>query len=132
MYYINGFCDSDMIQKIEEFFCKLKADEIPDTPERFVRDKIPYVQIDLYKDQYNVVTFILSGVVCLLVEGFDKAMLIDIRKYPDRSIEEPEKYKVLRGSRDGFVENIIRNTALIRRRIRDPKYMCEVVQVGRS
>ncbi|WP_368408227.1 spore germination protein [uncultured Eubacterium sp.] len=132
MYYINGFCDSDMIQKIEEFFCKLKADEIPDTPERFVRDKIPYVQIDLYKDQYNVVTFILSGVVCLLVEGFEKAMLIDIRKYPDRSIEEPEKYKVLRGSRDGFVENIIRNTALIRRRIRDPKYMCEVVQVGRS
>ena len=132
MYYINGFCDSDMIQKIEEFFCKLRADEIPDTPERFVRDKIPYVQIDLYKDQYNVVTFILSGVVCLLVEGFDKAMLIDIRKYPDRSIEEPEKYKVLRGSRDGFVENIIRNTALIRRRIRDPKYMCEVVQVGRS
>ena len=48
-YYINGFCDSDMIQKIEEFFCKLKADEIPDTPERFVRDKIPYVQIDLYR-----------------------------------------------------------------------------------
>ena len=45
-------------------------------------------------------------------------------------IKEPEKYKVLRGSRDGFVETLVYNTALIRRRIRSPEYRCEITQIG--
>ena len=45
-------------------------------------------------------------------------MTIDCRTYPARSVGEPEKDKVMRGSRDGFVETLIFNTALIRRRIR--------------
>lgn len=132
MYYINGFCDNDMIQKIEEFFCNMKEQELPQKVEDFSNDKIPYIQVDLYSDKYNVLTFILSGVVCLFVDGYDKAMLIDVRNYPARNVQEPEKYKVLRGSRDGFVETLLMNTALIRRRIRNPDYMCEVVRVGKS
>ena len=48
-----------------------------------------------------------------------------------RSTEEPEKEKVMRGSRDGFVETIVFNTALIRRRIRDPNFIVEMVTVGK-
>lgn len=132
MYYINGFCDNDMIQKVEEFFCNMKEEELPENVEDFSNDKIPYIQVDLYNDKYNVLTLLLSGVVCLMVDGYDKAMLIDVRNYPARNVEEPEKYKVLRGSRDGFVETLLMNTALIRRRIRNPEYMCEVVRVGES
>lgn len=132
MYYINGFCDNDVIQKIQEFFAYMKEEEMPKTPQEFADNKIPFIQVDLYGDKYNVITLLLSGVVCLLIDGYDKAMLIDVRKYPSRGVEEPEKYKVLRGSRDGFVETLIFNTALIRRRIRNPEYMCEVVRVGES
>lgn len=132
MYYINGFCNSDTIQKVQEFFCNMKEEELPENVEDFADDKIPYIQIDLYSDKYNVLTSLLSGVVCLMVDGYDKAMLVDVRNYPARNVEEPEKYKVLRGSRDGFVETLLMNTALIRRRIRDPEYMCEVVRVGKT
>lgn len=132
MYYINGFCNNDMIQKIEEFFCNMKEEELPEKVEDFSNNKIPYIQVDLYDDKYNVLTFVLSGVVCLMIDGYEKAMLIDVRNYPARNVEEPEKYKVLRGSRDGFVETLLMNTALIRRRIRNPEYMCEVVRVGKS
>lgn len=132
MYYINGFCNSDTIQKVQEFFCNMKEEELPENVEDFADDKIPYIQIDLYNDKYNVLTSLLSGVVCLMVDGYDKAMLVDVRNYPARNVEEPEKYKVLRGSRDGFVETLLMNTALIRRRIRDPEYMCEVVRVGKT
>ena len=52
------------------------------------------------------------------MEGYEKALLIDARTYPARSVSEPEKDKVLRGSKDGFVETVVFNTALIRRRIR--------------
>ena len=47
-----------------------------------------------------------------------------------RFVAEPGKEKVLRGSRDGFVETLIFNTAMIRRRIRDPKLTIEIAQAG--
>lgn len=49
-----------------------------------------------------------------------------------RSVDEPEKDKVLRGSRDGFVETLVNNTALIRRRIRSPKLTMEMLMAGET
>lgn len=66
----------------------------------------------------------------LLIDGYDKCITIDCRTYPARGVEEPEKDKVLRGSRDGFVETLIFNTALIRRRIRDVDFTVEITQAG--
>lgn len=132
MYYINGFCDADNIQRIQNFFAKLKPEQIPDNIEEFADNCIPYIQMSLYDDKYNIITLFMSGVVCLVVEGYNKAVLIDVRSYPARNVQEPEKYKVLRGSRDGFVETLVLNTALVRRRIRNPEYMCEVVRAGKS
>ena len=65
-----------------------------------------------------------------MVDGFSGAIVLDLRDYPARNTEEPEKERVMRGSRDGFVETVIFNTALIRRRIRDPKLIVEMVKVG--
>ena len=54
----------------------------------------------------------------------------DCRTYPMRSVDEPWKDRVLRGSRDGFVETVVSNVALIRRRIRDPRMCVEILQAG--
>lgn len=132
IYYINGFCQEDLMQKLQEFFSGLKPEDVQAGVQKFSDNQIPYLEVDLYDDKYNVITLILSGVACLLIDGYEKAMLIDAREYPARNVQEPEKYKVLRGSRDGFVETLILNTALIRRRIRNPEYMCEVVRAGES
>lgn len=72
----------------------------------------------------------LAGTACLLVDGYDQAILIDARSYPARSVEEPEADKVLRGSHDGFTETIVQNTALIRRRIRDVNLRVEISRIG--
>ena len=58
------------------------------------------------------------------------ALPSDCRTYPARGVAEPDKDKVLRGSRDGFVETLVFNTALIRRRIRDPQMTIEIMQAG--
>ncbi len=131
-YYINGFCKEDMIQKLQEFFVSLDSKDLETSVETFANNCIPYLEINVYKDKFNVITLILSGVSCLLIDGFDKGILIDARQYPGRSIEEPEKYKVLRGSRDGFVETLVLNTTLIRRRIRNPEYTCKIMRAGKS
>lgn len=132
IYYINGFCKDDMLQKIQEFFLGLDVSDVEGSVIDFANNQIPYLEINLYGDKYNVVTMLLSGVSCLLIDGFNKAILIDAREYPARNVQEPEKYKVLRGSRDGFVETLILNTALIRRRIRNPEYICKVMRAGKS
>ena len=67
---------------------------------------------------------------CLFIDGYDKCFAIDCRTYPARGVAEPDKDKVLRGSRDGFVETLVFNTALIRRRIRDPQMTIEIMQAG--
>ena len=54
------------------------------------------------------------------------AFTIDARSYPGRQPEEPDTEKVIRGSRDGFTENIIQNTALVRRRLRTEKLRYEM------
>ena len=55
---------------------------------------------------------------------------MDVRTYPARGIDEPDTEKVTRGSRDGFVETMLFNTNLIRRRIRSPRLTFEVKSVG--
>jgi len=60
----------------------------------------------------------------------DSAVVIDARTYPSRAVGEPQNDRVMLGSRDGFVEGLIFNTALIRRRIRDTALTMKYFTVG--
>ena len=82
-------------------------------------------------DLKNMQNFILSGMTGLFIDGQNKGILLDTRTYPVRSPSEPELEKVTRGSRDGLVETIIFNTALIRRRVRDRRLIYEIKSVGK-
>ncbi len=130
MYLIDGFCKDDMVQKILQYLMDITPDKMPPSAHAMSKSFIPYVEVDIDNDISNIIKFLLSGVFILVVDGYDKALLIDARTYPARSVEEPEKDKVLRGSKDGFVETIVFNTALIRRRIRDKDLRMEIMNVG--
>lgn len=132
LYYINGMCKEDLMEKLQEFFVGLTPKDMPKDANDFGRELVPYIEINIKTECEEILTDILSGVVCLVVDGYSEAVMIDSREYPSRSISEPEKYRVLRGSRDGFVETLVQNTALIRRRIRSTDFRCEVVKVGES
>ena len=84
------------------------------------------------EDATSIDTFmlgVLSGNVGFVTES-GYCYLAEFRNYPGRSPEEPDNEKVIRGSRDGFSENIITNTALIRRRIRSEKLRFEMHHVS--
>ena len=93
---------------------------------------IPYVEVDLDDTWEKILGALLSGVFVLLLDGYEKAVLIDARTYPTRGVEEPDKDKVLRGSKDGFVETVVFNTALIRRRIRSTDLHMEMLNAGEN
>lgn len=132
MYLIDGFCKDDVVQKLLQYFMDITPDKTPRNAHELSKKKIPYVEVDLAFEWEKIVNFLLSGVFVLLVDGYNEAVLIDSRTYPARSVEEPEKDKVLRGSKDGFVETIVFNTALIRRRIRSTQLRMEMMQAGES
>lgn len=132
VFFIDGFAKDDMMLFIVEILQATDYDEIvPNTLEKLISTKIPYIECD-ESDNFNEIEYmVLAGASILIVEGIDKAIIIDTRTYPSRGPEEPDLERVTRGSRDGFVETVIFNTALIRRRIRDPNLRFEIKNVGR-
>lgn len=130
MYLIDGFCKDDLIQKILQYFMDMKPEDVPQDADTLVQQYIPYVEVEVEERFDKLMLALLSGMFVLFVQGYDKAVLVDSRTYPARSVEEPEKDKVLRGSKDGFVETVVFNTALIRRRIRSEKLRMEMLSAG--
>lgn len=131
-YFIDGLCKDEVMEKLMEFFYKIQEDQMPETAYDMLKKHMPYMEIDMVDEKDKIIQNILSGIPCLIVDGFDRAIMMDARTYPVRGVDEPEKDKVLRGSRDGFVETLVNNTALIRRRIRSPQLTMEITTVGRS
>lgn len=131
MYMIDGFTDAGSLQRMIQFFYSLKPDGMPENGKRFMEQMLPYGEVGVLEDMDAVASAFLAGITCLFIDGYTSCFIMDCRQYPTRGVQEPEKDKVLRGSRDGFVETLIFNTALIRRRIRDPRMTVEITQVGR-
>lgn len=132
LYFIDGFIKDEVYEKILEFLYKQTPEDIEKITDmtRFARLKMPYVEVDSTDDGQTAVTAVLSGPSVLIIEGISGALMIDTRTYPARSVEEPQKDKSLRGARDGFVETLVMNTAMIRRRIRDSRLRMEYMQIG--
>lgn len=132
MYFVDGFCKDALMQKILQHFMDIQPEELPENAHEMSKKCVPYVEVDLQSDFSQIIYFIMSGVFALFIDGYDQCILIDSRTYPARSISEPEKDKALRGSKDGFVETIVFNTALIRRRIRSTNLRMEMFHAGNS
>ena len=131
-YFVDGFAKDAVLQRIIQYMCDISEDDFPKEAHEFSKKYLPYGEIGILRDTDAIVTQLLMGITCLFIDGYDACLTIDCRTYPARSVSEPGKEKVLRGSRDGFVETLIFNTAMIRRRIRDPKLTIEITQAGKS
>ena len=129
-FFVDGLTKDETMQKLLSGFYTIKPEDMPENASDFSTEQLPYIEVDLSIHLEQTITSILSGMTALLIDGYDAAICMDVRTYPARSVDQPEKEKVLRGSKDGFVETIVFNTALIRRRIRDPKLTLEMISVG--
>ena len=133
LYFIDGFVKDAVMQKMMVHFLSLKSlgERTDRSAQDFLFYNIPYVEADVTDDLDTMVQMMLSGATVMLGSSFlDRGIIIDARTYPARNTEEPENDRVIRGARDGFVETLIFNTALIRRRIRDPKLKMSYMTVG--
>jgi stage V sporulation protein AF len=131
-YLVDGFVKDDILHHLMKMLAELSKEQLEEhTLEKLLKIYIPYVEVESSDDLNQVVNSVLAGPTALVVDGVDKVILIDARTYPVRGPQEPDIERVVRGSRDGFVETLVFNTALTRRRIRDRTLRMEYLQVGR-
>ncbi|MDD3412835.1 MAG: spore germination protein [Lachnospiraceae bacterium] len=129
---INGFCNLSVLQSI---FSDLQnpiytKDTLIKNISSYLESKIGYAQAELTDDFDKITKNLMSGPSMLFIDGFDQAIILDARSYPTRGIDEPDTEKVTMGARDGFVETVLFNTNLIRRRIRNPNLTFEIKTIG--
>jgi len=132
LFFINGLAESQQSTEVLKRLMFLgRMDILPDTLDKLLEEGIPHYQVQAVETFDEVIGNVLSGLLALIVDGVSRAIIIDVRKYPARQPEEPDIERVVRGSRDGFTETLLVNTALIRRRVRDPKLRTLMIQVGK-
>ncbi|MCM3760293.1 spore germination protein [Alkalihalobacillus oceani] len=133
IYFVTGLCDIEFIIEImrELMLLDARGRKTPSVKVRqAIQNHLTHVQVEYTSSLDEAITRMLSGLIFILVEGEDEAFVVDVRSYPGRGPEEPDTERVVRGARDGYTENIILNTALTRRRIRDERLRNEIMQVG--
>ncbi|QDI90983.1 spore germination protein [Salicibibacter halophilus] len=132
LYVVDGFADDLVLTKILERLSTLEEDALSEDPlTRLEERMIPNIEIEREDKLDDLLSEILSGQAVFLVEGCDEALLLDTRIYPVREPQEPDMERVARGAKDGFVETLVFNAGLVRRRIRDPGLINEHMEVGR-
>ncbi len=130
LYYIDGFIKDVVMQKLMLSFTTLEGLGGRGAKD-FVERQVTYVETDVTDSLDTLVMMVLSGAAVAVGSSFGAdAIVIDARTYPARETQEPENDRVMRGARDGFVETLIFNTALVRRRIRDPHLTMAYYTVG--
>lgn len=131
IYYVNGLCDTQyIIHLLRELVHLNDSEKESGEAEDIVENRLLNQQVSKAKTLDEAVDQVLSGLVAIIVEDAGFAFIVDVRSYPGRTPEEPDTEKVVRGARDGLVESIIVNTALIRRRIRDERLRYKMLHIG--
>lgn len=133
LYYIDGFVKGGEFQKLLMHLCSLSdfGDGQEGAAVRFSQTYLPDVEVEVTSDPEKIIHAVLGGCSVMFSTGFlNDAITVDLRSYPARDTQDPDNDRVMRGARDGFVETLIFNTALIRRRIRDTALLMKYHTVG--
>jgi len=132
MFFVDGLTKDEVLEKMLQYLTKIPPEDMNGVTdaEEFISRFITYIEVEHTADLERTVIQVLSGATAIVVEGIERVILVDTRTYPVRGVEEPETDRVLRGSRDGLVETLMFNAAMIRRRLRDPALTFEAVAVG--
>ncbi|MCH5162350.1 MAG: spore germination protein [Clostridiales bacterium] len=103
--------------------------------EKTLEDFAKYVlyesETELSEEVDDSINSLLSGDMLLCVEGDDRYLVINARSYEKRAVTEPPTETVMRGPREGFIEDLKTNLSLLERRLKTPDLAIERLTVGR-
>ena len=132
IWCIDGYADDATVERIIAFWLSLPQNAAASSVDDFIARFVTFDEVSHSLNTEELTTNVLSGKLLLLADGMAEGIVIDAKTVPCRGVEEPGDSRVLRGAHDGFVEALVRNTALLRRRIRDPRLHLEGLKIGQK
>lgn len=129
--YLDGFSSKELIERsiVEALTDVEGAEEIN---REFLQKNLNYfeeiVKAEDYEDAINIIA---DGDAALFNNKNDDIYILSFKSYPTRSISEPETSMVVKGPREGFIEDMKANTILLRRRIRSKNLVFRYLKAGR-
>lgn len=131
LFCMNGLVKDDLLTEVLKRLTYLHPEDLSsDALHAFLDLYVPAAQVDKEEDWDKLINSVLAGGTAMFIDGESRALLLDAKNFPARGLEEPSLEKVVRGSRDGFIETLMVNISLVRRRLRDPMLRYELLQVG--
>jgi spore germination protein KA len=133
--YVEGIVDSQSINDllIESMMNKrdLQVKMGQETIEVIAEEVVALGSVKTVSDWDELFLSLMSGETIILVDGIDKVLSAGTKGGDKRSIQEPGTQMAVRGSRESFTESIRTNTALVRRRVKNPNLWLESMSIGR-
>ncbi|GLX67476.1 spore germination protein [Paenibacillus glycanilyticus] len=129
LIYAEGFVDTNAVQ---DFVLETLMVDLP----KLDTDKHPFLDFmtvgDVQELQSTDMMYhdLFSGHVILIREGTE-ILSIAMSGIKDRAVSEAMTETVSRGPKEAFTENIQTNTALIRRKIKNPNLWLENLRIGK-
>lgn len=80
----------------------------------------------------DVLSEILSGKVALFIDGSNYALIIEMKGFASRNVEQPSTEAVIRGPREGFTESLQTNASLIRKKVKNLHLTFELFRLGKQ
>ncbi|MDY5344975.1 MAG: spore germination protein [Eubacteriales bacterium] len=128
--YLDGFVDKDILTR--DVLSSLTGTTLS-VPVYDCLKNLPFPEvIDVSVELGDVLAHIAKGDVVLLIDGAEGCFCFPLRQTVMRGITEPPTESVLRGPREGFIEDIKANTTLIRRKIKSEKLVITNMTVGKQ
>ena len=130
LWVVNGYADDAVLERMIAVWLAIPdGDGVADLRD-FVERYVSIADVTVEEDRQQMAVGVFAGKTLLMIEGFPGGVMLDAKQFPLRAVEEPDASRVLRGSHDGFGESLMRNAALLRRRIRHPSLTMEPHRIG--
>lgn len=138
--YVDGLVDKELVRdnidkilSINIHLTRYNEQVLSDDIFSIIRDNILNTpEVKEQKSLHNIMIDILSGHVALIIDGYDKSLIMDMKGWEKRSITEPETEIAIRGPREGFNETLRVNTSMLRRKIINPNFIIEEYIIGKE
>ena len=125
--YIEGIIDKNMFDRDILRYLILNVEKPEDTKKYILSSNVN----EIY-DIDESIDAIVRGKVVLFVEGIKKGYTVELSKWDKRSVEQPQSEAVVRGPKEGFIEDIAVNKVLLRRRVRNNNLVFEDFYLGKQ
>ncbi|MGO4887456.1 spore germination protein [Anaerobacillus sp. MEB173] len=137
IFFIDGLNNQDRIEgeivRPLLYFTKEEVAELKDDKqllEKWLNKNVLVSDYKVYETFDEAILPFMSGESLLVIDGIAKLIVFETRRFEQRGIDEPQSEVVIRGPRDGFIETMLVNVALMRRRLRDPNLIVQFGSLG--